>query len=188
MKKRASPENLARKEVQATLDRIPAKYREPIERQALAGQRGRNYDGHLAKTAQEIFKSMDSLRKFKQVVSAGAPKNTLFEAKPRPVNPRSRNASVKDYFFWMARREHPEFEKRVGYAVLDINGFRARMSSDGRKAFDAGLGRLLEERGHHPAQFKVHFPEVVQRLPFEPWQGRAPHKSRKNSYDKRPGE
>ncbi|MFA6329861.1 MAG: hypothetical protein WCX64_04235 [Candidatus Micrarchaeia archaeon] len=160
MKKRASPESLARKEVQATLDRIPERYREPMLKQANREQSGRNYDRHLAKGAQEIFESEDKLNALRRLVLSGKPEKPLFALRPRPVNPQRRDEASLNYFFWMARRKHPEFGKRITYAVSDVNSFRVRMDGENRSRFDDALRKLMGQNGHHEKQFEIHFPQV----------------------------
>ena len=159
---------------QATLDKIPPWLLEKFKKeQQAAFLNKRDTAG-----AQEIFRSMDGLKKLQSLVRAGAPKNTLFEAEPRPANPDARAKAVSDYLFWMRRRKHPEFEKRIGYAVSDVNRFRKILDPKGRAKLDAELEQVLTENGHHPRQFEIHFPQVVQRQPYAERQRKQAGKKR----------
>lgn len=138
--------------------------------------------------AQEILKSMDRLVEFRSLVFAGAPKKPLVAIRPTAVNSTQRDEAIGDYLFWMRMREHPEFEKRIGRAVSDINHFRERMTQKGRASFDYRLKKIFEKKGHNRKQFFIHFPVMApSQAPILP--GPRPGvKPRKSSYDKRPGE
>ena len=146
---------------QSTLDRIPAKYLEPIVRKAVAQQRARFLDERDSAGAQEIFKSEDKLDHFRRLVRTGAPNKPLVALYPKPVNPVVRGRVVKNYLDWMANREHPRFKKEIGFAVTEVNRYRKLIGDEvDRSLFDYELRMQLDRMGLHEKQFDVHFPEV----------------------------
>jgi len=146
---------------QSTLDRIPAKYLEPIVRKAIAQQQARFLNERDSAGAQEIFKSADKLDHFRRLVLTGKPVKPLVALYPRPVNPTVRDRAVKAYLDWMANREHPRFKKEIGFAVTEVNRYRKRIGDvDDRTLFDYSLRKEIERMGLHEKQFDVHFPEV----------------------------
>ncbi len=120
------------------------------------------------KGAQELFRSMDEVKKFKSLVRAGAPDHRLFATLPRPVNPQKRETATRDYLSWMRRRDHPEFEERVRCAVRNLNDYRRRMEDEKRTPFDESLKRAMVLAGFPEGQFRIHFKPVEQRPSFEP--------------------
>jgi len=110
--------------------------------------------------AEEIFASEDKLNRFRALVRTGAPAQKLYALRPRAVNFKRRDSAVWDYFLWLKKTSHPEFEKNITNLVADVNDFRKKMTPRGRAQFDYQLRALFKEKGHYPEQFFIHFPEV----------------------------
>jgi len=135
---------------------LPAWYLDKVRKQ----QQAAFLNAQEVRGAEEILASEDKLDKFRSLVQAGAPTQKLFSVKPRAVNYKHRDSAIYDYFLWLKKVSHPEFEKNITNLVTDINGFRKKMTPRGRAQFDYGFKKLFPEKGHPKEQFFIHFPEV----------------------------
>jgi len=160
---------MSKKPGQVTLDQVvlePGQKPEPAKLPAwfLDGVRKKQQATFLnardTKAAQELFASEDKLKKIRSLVQTGAPTQKLFSVPSGAVNPKRRDSAVWDYFLWLGRKSHPEFEKNITNAVVDVNHFRKKMTPRSRAKFDYLLKKGFPEHGHDPEQFFIHFPEV----------------------------